>query len=135
MTEEEIDQIINGQPTSEFFYRSDILVHSSDELCCTELESSHVNQSEEKSVDNPVCLVGSITYIHDSPIFDLSDDDVLQTEEDLVGSSLVDLWEENQSFSLPESNEPMQAIYDTDGESYDSIIADEDSMNLHSALT
>ena len=28
----------------------------------------------------------------------------------------------------------MQAIYDTDGESYDSIIADEDSLNLPSAL-
>ena len=28
----------------------------------------------------------------------------------------------------------MQAIYDTDGESYDSIIANEDSLNLHSAL-
>ena len=28
----------------------------------------------------------------------------------------------------------MQAIYDTDGDSYDSIIVDEDSLNLHSAL-
>ena len=43
LTEDEIDQIINRQPTSEFFYRSDILAHSSDELYCTELESSHVN--------------------------------------------------------------------------------------------
>ena len=79
MTEEEIDQIVNGRPASEIFCTTDILVHSFDELCCTELESSHVNQSEEKSADNPVCLIGSITYIHDLPIFDLSDDDVLQT--------------------------------------------------------
>ena len=28
----------------------------------------------------------------------------------------------------------MQAIYDTDGQSYDSIIADEDALNIHSAL-
>ena len=70
-----------------------MLVHSSDEIFCTELESSHVNQSEEKYVDNPVCPVRSIIYINDFPIFDVSDDDVLQTEDDLVGSSLVDLWE------------------------------------------
>ena len=60
------------------------------------MESSHVNQSEEKSTDNPVCLIGIITYIHDFHIFDLSDDDVLQTEDNLARSSLVDLWEENQ---------------------------------------
>ena len=134
MTEVEIDQIINRQPASEIFYKSDILAHSSDKLYCTELERSHVNQSKERSVDNPICLIGSITHIHDFPIFDLSDDDFLQTEDDLAGSSLVDLWEENQSHSLPENNEPMPAIYDIDGESYDSIIADEDFMNLHSAL-
>lgn len=94
------------------------------------MESSHVNQNEEKSANNPVCPVGSITYIHDFPIFDLSDDDVLQTEDDLAESSLVDLWEENQFPFLPESNEPMQPIYDTDEEIFKSAKEGEGSLDL-----
>ena len=60
LKKEGIDHIINGQPTSEIFCTTDILAHSSDELCCTELESSHVNQNEEILAENTMCLTGSI---------------------------------------------------------------------------
>ena len=85
MTEEEIDQIINRQPAPEISCRTNTLSHSSTELYCTDLESSPVNQNEERFADNPVCLIGSITYFNDLPNFDLSDDDVLQTDVDLAG--------------------------------------------------
>ena len=62
-------------------------------------------------------MIGDISYINDFPNFDLSNDDVLQTEVDLAGSSLVDLWKEDQFHRLQESNEPQQTIYDTDQES------------------
>lgn len=80
-------------------------------------------------------MTGRITYINDSPNFDLSNDDVLQTEVDLAGPSLVVLWEEDQFHQLQESNEPMQAIYDTNEESYESLVAGEYSLNIHSALS
>ena len=79
-------------------------------------------------------MIGSITYFNDFPIFDLSDDDFFQIEVNLAGPSLVDLWEEYQFHQLQESNEPSQAIYDIDEEGYESIVASEDSLNLHSAL-
>lgn len=75
-TEEEIDQILNQQLTSEVFYRTQNPSHSFPEFHCTDPESSSVNQGEGKPNDNPTCLVGSITYIHDFIISDLPDDDV-----------------------------------------------------------
>ena len=63
-------------------------------------------------------MIGSITYFNDFPNFDLSDDDVLQTEVDLAEPSLVDLWEEDQFHQFQESNDPSQAIYDTNEESF-----------------
>ena len=135
MTKEEIDQIINKQPAFEIFYKTNTLAHSSTELCCTNLEISPVNQNEERSADNSVCMIGSITYFNDVPNFDLSNDDALQTEVDLAGPSLVDFYKEDQLHQLQESNEPMQAIYDTDQESYEILVAGEDSLNLHSALS
>lgn len=107
MTEEEIDQILNKQSASEIFYKTNTLAFSSTEFSFTDLGSPPVNQNEEILVDNPECLIGSITYIHDVPKFDMSDDDVLQIEVDLAGPSLVDFWKEYY-FHLPqESNEPM----------------------------
>lgn len=79
LIEKEIDQNINKQPLSETFCKTNTLAHSHRELCCTDLESSFVDPNEEGTADNPVCLIGSITYIHDSPNFDLSSDDASQT--------------------------------------------------------
>ena len=110
MTEEEIYQIINRQPAYEIFCRTDTLAHSSTELCCTDSESPPVNQNEEESADNPVCLIGSINHFNDFPNFDLSYDDVLQIEVDLAGPLLVYLWEDNQFHQLQEINEPKQTI-------------------------
>ena len=81
------------------------LTHLHRELCCIDLESYFVDQNEEGPADNPVCLICSITYICDSPNFDLSSDDAPQTEVNFAGSSLADLWEEDQF--LQRSNEPV----------------------------
>ena len=97
------------------------------------LEISLVDHKKERPVDNPVCLIGEITYINDFPNFDLSDDDVLQIEVDLVGTSLVYLWEEDQFHQLRESNEPKQAIYDTNEERFKNAEEGEESLNLFSA--
>ena len=104
------------------------LANSSTEICCTDSESSHVNQNEERLADNPVWLTGDIFYN-----YDLSDDDVLQIEVDLAGPSLVDLWKEDQLNQLQESNEPKQTIYDTDEESIKNVEDGEESLNLCSA--
>ena len=55
-------------------------------------------------------------------------------ENELAGPSSVDSWEEDHNHQLQENDESMQAIYDTDGESAESMIADGDSLNLLSAL-
>lgn len=44
-----------------------------------------------------------------------------QIEANLARPSSVDLWEEDHIHQLQESNDPMQAIYDTDEESYVSL--------------
>ena len=93
-----------------------------------------MDQDEERPTENLTGLIGDISYDYDFPSYDLFDDDAFQTEDNLAASSLVDQWEENHFSLLPESTKPMQAIYDIDGESYDSIIADEYSLNLHFAL-
>ena len=131
MTEKKIDQIINKQLVSETFWKTNTLAHSHRELCCTDLESYFVDQNKEGPVDNPICLIGSINYICDSPNFDLSSDDAPQTEVNLAGPSLVDLWEEDQF--LQRSNEPIQTIYDTDEESYESWGVSKDSLDIFSA--
>ena len=64
-------------------------------------------------------MIGSITYIQDYPNFDLPSDDASQIEINFAGSSLADLWEEDQF--LQRSNEPVQTIYDTDDESFQSL--------------
>ena len=128
MTEKEIDQTIYKQSASETFCKTNTLAHLHRELCCTDLESSFVDQNEEGPADNPVCLIGSITYIRDSPNFDLSSDDASQTKVNFLGSSLVDLWEEDQF--LQRSNEPVQTIYDIDDESFQSLEASEDSLDI-----
>ena len=79
MIEKEIDQIINKQPVSETFCKTNTLAYSHTKLCCIDLESSFVDQNKEGPADNPICLIGSITYIYDFPNFDLSSDDAPQT--------------------------------------------------------
>ena len=116
MIEKGIGQNIYKQSLSKTFYKTNTLTHLPRELFCTDLESSFIDQNEEGLVDNPVCLIGSITYICDSPKFDLSSDDTSQTKINFAGSSLADLWEEYQF--LQRSNEPVQTIYDTDNESF-----------------
>ena len=128
LTEKEIEQTIYKQSVSETFCKTNTLAHSHRELCCTDLESSFVDQNEERPADNPVCLIGSITYIRDSPNLDLSSDDASRTEVNFAGSSLADLWEEDQF--LQRSNEPVQTIYDTDEESYESLEVSKDSLDL-----
>ena len=59
------------------------------------------------------------------------DDDCLQREAELAGPSSTVSWEEDRGQQLQTSNEMSQPIYDTDGESYESIVIDEDSLNLH----
>ena len=73
-------------------------------------------------------MIGSITYIHDSPNFDLSSDDASQTEVNLAGSSLADLWEEYEF--LQRTNELAQTIYDTDDENFQSLEVSQDSFDL-----
>ena len=128
LTEKEIDQTIYKHSASETFYKTNTLSHLHRELCCTYLESSFVDQNEEGPADNPVCLIGSITYICDSPNFDLPSDDASQTKINFAGSSLADLCKEDQL--LQKSNEPVQTIYDTDDESFQSLEASEDSLDL-----
>lgn len=66
-------------------------------------------------------MIGDIAYNYDFPIYDLFDDDFLQKEAELAGSSSVGSWEESQGQQLRRRTEPSQPIYDTDGESYESI--------------
>lgn len=97
-------------------------------------EDSSVYQNEERPAENPISLKGDITYSDDFPFYDLFDDDLFQREAELAGPSSLDSWKEDRDQQLRRSNETSQPIYDTEGESCDSIIGDEDSLNLHSAL-
>ena len=97
-------------------------------------EDELVDYFEEILAENLEGLVGNIADNYDFPSFYLSDDDSFQIEANLAGPSSVDLWKEDHVYQLQESNEPSQAIYDTDEESYESILAGEYSFNLHSDL-
>ena len=75
-------------------------------------------------------MIGSITYIYDFPNFYLSSDEAPQTKDNLAGPSLADLWEEDQF--LQRSNEPVQTIYDTDEENYESLEVIKYSLDIFS---
>ena len=77
MTEKEIDQTINKQPVSETLCKTNTLAHSHRELCCTDLESSFIDQNEEGPADNPICLINEIVFSDNFPNFNQSygDDD------------------------------------------------------------
>ena len=78
--------------------------------------------------------MGDHAYNYDSSDVDLSDDYLFQRETELVGPSSVVSWEEDHDHQLQGNDEPMQAIYDIDEESIESMIADKDSFNLLSTL-
>ena len=78
-------------------------------------------------------MIGEIIYVDDSPNFGQSDDDdVLQTEANLVEQSTFDLWDEVHYHHIESINQARQATYDTDDESLESLEVSEDSLNLFS---
>ena len=101
-----------------------------------ELESENelADYFEERLAESPEDLMGEFAYNYDLSNDDLLDDDFFQRGIELAGPSSVDTGEEDQDQQLQESNEPMQAIYDTDEEGVENLIADEDSLNLLSVL-
>ena len=66
-------------------------------------------------------MIGDIAYDYDFLSYDLFYDDCFQREFELAEPSSVDPWEEIQGQLRQRSSEPSQPIYDTDGESYESI--------------
>lgn len=121
LTKEEIDQISNQYSTSEIFYKTHTLAQSSYEFDDTDPEDPSVDRDEEVPAENPTGLIGDIAYVYDFPSYDLFDDDCFQREAKPAEPSSVDPWEESQGQQLQRSSEPSQPIYDTDGESYESI--------------
>lgn len=89
---------------------------------------------EERLAQSPEGLMDKISYNYDFSNVDLSDDDFFQREVELVGPSSVDSLEEDRDHQIQENDEPMQAIYDTDEENVEILIADKDSLNLHSVI-
>ena len=81
MTEEEINQMLNIQPTSKPSYEQNIPVPPPTNAIFHKSESELVDQFKEEQTGNPICLIGEIIYVDDSQNFDQSDDDddVLQT--------------------------------------------------------
>ena len=82
LIEEEIDQLINMQTTSETSYNQNFSDLSPVNLAYHKSKNRFVNQFEEKQSDSPICMAGDITYINDSPRFDQYVDDYdFQTED------------------------------------------------------
>ena len=95
LTEEEIDQLINMQTASKTSYDQIVFDHSPTNLAYHKSKNIFVNQFEEKQSDSPICMVGDINYINDSPRFDQYIDDYdIQVEANIVEPSVVDLWDE-----------------------------------------
>ena len=70
-------------------------------------ESKLVDQFKEEQTGNPICLIGEIIYVDDSPNFDkYDDDDVLQIEVDIAKPSTIDLWDEVHYHHIESSNQP-----------------------------
>ena len=62
---------------------------------CSFSERELVDQLKEEQTDNPIFLIGDVTYVDNFPKFDESNDDVLQTETKFAEQSVVGLWEED----------------------------------------
>ena len=84
LTEDEINQMLNMQPTSKPSCEQNISFHSPDNPVYHKLESELVDQFKEEKIGNPICLIGEIIYVDDSQNFDQSDDDIPQTETNLA---------------------------------------------------
>ena len=93
-----------------------------------ELESENelVDYFEERLVESPEDLMGDNSYNYDFSNVDMFDDNFFQREPELLGPSSIDSLEEDRDHQLKESDESMQAIYDIDEESVESMIEDED---------
>ena len=105
LTEEEIEQILNQQSTSEVLCRTHAPAQSFYEFDDSDSEDSSVDQNEERPAEHPIGLKGDITYSYDFPFYDLFDDDCFQREAELAGPSSLDSWEEDQSQQFQRSNE------------------------------
>ena len=71
--------MLNIQPSSKPSCEQNISVHSPTNPVYHKSESELVDQFKEEKTGNPICLIGEIIYVDDSPNFDQSDDDdVLQ---------------------------------------------------------
>ena len=65
LTEEEINQILNKQPTSKTSCEKNTLSLSPTELCYQKSENDLVNQVKERQTANPICLIGEIVHTND----------------------------------------------------------------------
>ena len=118
LTEEEIKQMINTQPTYKPSCEQNIFVPPAINAIYHKLESKLVDRFKEEQTGNPICLIGEIIYVDDSPNFDqYNDDDVVQTKSNLTEPSVVVLWEEYQYHQLEKINQPIQFTYEIDEES------------------
>ena len=73
--------MINTQPTSKPSCEQKNSIPPPTNAIYHKSESKLVDQFKEEQTGNPICLIGEIIYVDDSPIFDQSDDDdVLRTE-------------------------------------------------------
>ena len=118
LTQEEINQVLNIQEASKPSCEQKISVHSPANLVYHKSKSELVDQFKEEKTGNPICLIGEIIYVDDSPNFDqFDDDDVVQIEANLIEPSVVGLWEEDQYHQLEKINQPIQFTYEIDEES------------------
>ena len=70
LTKEEIDQLINMQSTSNLSHEHKISIYFPPNPSYHIDENRFIDQFEEKQSDSPICTVGNINYIDDSPRFD-----------------------------------------------------------------
>ena len=84
LTEEEINQMLNMQPTSKPLCEQEIYVYSHINPIYHKSKSELIDKFKEEQTDNPICLIGDVTYVDNFPKFDQSDDIFLQTETNLA---------------------------------------------------
>ena len=86
-------------------------------------ENAFIDQFKDKQSDSPICMVGDINYIDDSPKFDryVDNDDFLQKEANFADHSTLGFWEEAQFHQLEKGKQPMHRSYDSDEESLENL--------------
>ena len=105
LTEEEITQLLKMQKAFKTSYDQKIYAHSPANPAYHKSENEFVDKFKEKQSNSPICMVGDITYIDDSPRFDQYIDDYdIQTEANLAEPSTVDLWDEVHYHHIGSSN-------------------------------